>query len=48
MLLSTLKSEYVVHLKGINNYTLLLCEITNVFIDAFLLFQCPFSSVRTV
>ena len=28
--------------------TLSLCETTNVFIDAFLLFQNPFSSVRTV
>ena len=30
------------------NDTLSLCETTNVFIDAFLLFQNPFSSVRTV
>ena len=30
------------------NDTLALCETTNVFIDAFLLFQNPFSSVRTV
>ena len=26
----------------------LLCETTNVFIDAFLLFQNPFSSVRII
>ena len=30
------------------NDTLSLFETTNVFIDAFLLFQNPFSSVRTV
>ena len=30
------------------NDTLFLCEITNVFIDAYLLFQNPFSSVRAV
>ena len=30
------------------NDTLSLCETTNVFIDAFLLFQNPFSSVRPV
>ena len=30
------------------NDTLSLCETTNVFIDAFSLFQNPFSSVRTV
>ena len=30
------------------NDALSLCETTNVFIDAFLLFQNPFSSVRTV
>ena len=30
------------------NDTLSLCETTNVFIDAFLLFQNPFSSVRAI
>ena len=30
------------------NDTLSLCETTNVFIDTFLLFQNPFSSVRIV
>ena len=30
------------------NETLSLCEPTNVFFDAFLLFQNPFLSVRTV
>ena len=27
---------------------LLVCETTNVFVDAFLLFQIPFSSVRMI
>ena len=30
------------------NDTLSLCETTNVFIDAYLLFQNPFSSVRAI
>ena len=30
------------------NDTLSLCETTNVFIDAYLLFQKPFSSVRDI
>ena len=30
------------------NDMLALCETTNVFIDAFLLFQNPFSSVRII
>ena len=32
----------------VKNQTLSLCETTNVFIDAYVLFQNPFSSVRVV
>ena len=35
-------------LANYENDMLSLCETTNVFIDAFLLFQNPFSSVRVI
>ena len=48
MLLSTLNSEYVLHSAKYENDTLSLCEATNVFIDAYVLFQNPFSSDRDI
>ena len=54
MLLSTWNSKYVLKFSKYENDTLSLCETTNVFIDAYLLFQIhfhqlgPFKLIKTM